>query len=686
MVIFFLLAAQILVSGHELLVPLDSISATVGQNVLLPASYVLSRSLRNCPSVHWSAGEEDIVHFSIVRCSFDSLGFPTSITGETRISYDFRGRVEFYQLNGSLLLKNIQLNDSGTYYVKLLSPDIMLKKGMYLSVQENTQRFGHKLFVHLDSINATVGQNIVLPVSYVLSRSFRNWPSVHWSAGKEDIVRFTLVNRSLDAQSIPTLLDGATTISPGFQGRVEFYPGNGSLLLKNIQLNDSGTYYIKLLSPNNMVKKKIYVYVQRNAPEIGHELLVHLDSINATVGQNVLLPASYILSRSFHDWPSVHWSAGKEDIVHFSLVNVSTDAQGFPTWTDGETRIFTGFEGRVEFYPGNGSLLMKNIQLNDSGTYYIKLLSPDTIKKKGVHVYVQRNTRALGHKLVVHQDSIDAVVGKTVLLPTSYSISRPFRRWPSIEWTDSKHTIVYYTFTNGTLDPQGFPTHIVGQTKISTSLRERVEFYHMNGSLLLKNICLNDSGTYHVNLHSFESTLKKEIRVVVKRDVQSTGHELLVHLDSINATVGQNVLLPASYILSHSLSNWPSIHWSAGAEDIVHFSLVNVSIDAQGFPTWTDGDTRISSGFQGRVKFYPRNGSLLLKNIQLNDSGTYYIKLLSPDTIKIKGIYLSVRQNTLIFENDAAERKGFIRFITRTVFCFPPLVTLVFLIHRWRCQ
>uniref|UniRef100_A0A8C5PX69 Immunoglobulin domain-containing protein n=1 Tax=Leptobrachium leishanense TaxID=445787 RepID=A0A8C5PX69_9ANUR len=128
---------------------------------------------------------------------------------------------------------------------------------------------GHKLFVHLDSINATVGQNVVLPVSYVLSRSFRNWPSVHWSAGKEDIVRFTLVNRSLDAQGIPTLLDGATTISSGFQGRVEFYPGNGSLLLKNIQLNDSGTYYIKLLSPNNMVKKKIYVYVQRNASEIG---------------------------------------------------------------------------------------------------------------------------------------------------------------------------------------------------------------------------------------------------------------------------------------------------------------------------------------------------------------------------------------------------------------------------------
>ncbi|MEE6517393.1 hypothetical protein FKM82_027569 [Ascaphus truei] len=162
--------------------------------------------------------------------------------------------------------------------------------------------------------------------------------------------------------------------------------------------------------------------------------------------------------------------------------------------------------------------------------------------------------------------------------------------------------------------------------------------------------------------------------------------ELIVHQDSINATVGQSLLLPTSYTIRRSVSHWPSIQWTIGNRMIVYFSALNGSINTEGFPTWISGKTITYPMHQGRVEFYPMNASLLLEDLQLNDSGTYHITLLHFEKIIKKNLSVWVHEDPASFEEDTAQGRKLLIFIFRTMFCLLPIVALGSLIRRWECQ
>ncbi|KAH1165541.1 hypothetical protein KIL84_023100 [Mauremys mutica] len=63
------------------------------------------------------------------------------------------------------------------------------------------------------------------------------------------VPRYTLTNCSVSAEGIPTHCSGYNYTHEAYQGRTEFFPGNASLLLQNLQLSDSGVYSVTFKVP-----------------------------------------------------------------------------------------------------------------------------------------------------------------------------------------------------------------------------------------------------------------------------------------------------------------------------------------------------------------------------------------------------------------------------------------------------
>nr|XP_025043793.1 uncharacterized protein LOC112546891 [Pelodiscus sinensis] len=109
---------------------------------------------------------------------------------------------------------------------------------------------------------------------------------------------------------------------------------------------------------------------------------------------------------------------------------------------------------------------------------------------------------------------------------------------------------------------------------------------------------------------------------------QGSSHALLVEIpqDSVNGTVGHSVLLPISYKLQTGPFPSPlGIHWyfSNTPNPLVSYTVTKCSVGTEGIPTRCSGDHFTHPAYQGRAELFPENASLLLRNLQLNDSGVY---------------------------------------------------------------
>ncbi|KFR08340.1 hypothetical protein Y956_14620, partial [Nipponia nippon] len=98
--------------------------------------------------------------------------------------------------------------------------------------------------IHQASINGTVGHSVLLPISYRFSGAPRFPLSIRWSFpnSQDTLITCTLHNCSLGAEGEPSNCSAACFTHPGYRGRAELFPENGSLLLRDLQLNDSGVY------------------------------------------------------------------------------------------------------------------------------------------------------------------------------------------------------------------------------------------------------------------------------------------------------------------------------------------------------------------------------------------------------------------------------------------------------------
>ncbi|KFV59031.1 hypothetical protein N341_06873, partial [Tyto alba] len=107
----------------------------------------------------------------------------------------------------------------------------------------------------------------------------------------------------------------------------------------------------------------------------------------------------------------------------------------------------------------------------------------------------------------------------------------------------------------------------------------------------------------------------------------SLGVLVEIHRDSINGTVGQSALLPVSYRFDGAPRFPLSFHWvfSNRVDKLVNCLVTNCSLGAGGAPSNCSARCFVHATHQGRVELFPENGSLVLRDLRLSDSGVYSV-------------------------------------------------------------
>ncbi|XP_051899667.1 uncharacterized protein LOC127585951 [Pristis pectinata] len=146
----------------------DRLTGTVGQSVLLPASYTDSDS-HGYLRITWTKAGSRIADF---RCPSDRSGNFDGCHQTIPIPDHYKHRAVFFLENASLLLRDLQISDSGVYELSIGHSTGMEKGSLNLTVQPSTRDtpgttnrtdMGHKIGSHsrLEFILPPVGIAVI---------------------------------------------------------------------------------------------------------------------------------------------------------------------------------------------------------------------------------------------------------------------------------------------------------------------------------------------------------------------------------------------------------------------------------------------------------------------------------------------------------------------------------------------
>ncbi|XP_067462650.1 carcinoembryonic antigen-related cell adhesion molecule 1-like isoform X2 [Thunnus thynnus] len=345
--------------------------------------------------------------------------------------------------------------------------------------------------------------------------------------------------------------DNDTRIIPGYEGRAEFSLQSHTLLLKNVQQNDSGDYTAHITGDEDQRLAEYKVIIQGSS-DVTTVFVQKGKDLSLDVKKPVVL--------------------GNQAEFKWTVNNTHNIVRLSP---DNETRIIPGYERRAEVSLQSHSLLLKNVQQSDSGDYTAHITGDEDQCLAEYKVIIQGSSDVTTVFVQKGKD-LHLDVNKPVVLGNQAEF-----KW---KWNNS-HNILRL-----------FPDN---KTRIIGSYVGRAEVSLQNHSLLLKNVQQNDSGDYTALIIGDNNQRLAEYKVIIQGSSDVTtvfvqkGKDL--HLDVKKPVV---------------LGNQAEFKWTVNnTHNIVRLSPDNV--------------TRIIPGYEGRAEVSLQSHSLLLKNVQQSDSGDY---------------------------------------------------------------
>ncbi|CAI5671508.1 unnamed protein product [Oreochromis niloticus] len=249
----------------------------------------------------------------------------------------------------SLILKNVTINDTGTY-------ECLVAQNSNESMEVMSRS---SLTVADKIITAESGQDVTLTCRATNNKI----TAVEWSRADlgDEHVLFYQNGRSLPNDQ-----------HPSFKNRVDLQDrqmkdGDVSLILKDVTINDTGTYECRVfMAGTNSWNNSIIIYLIVVPPE--------QNNITAKSGQNVTLtcraPKNIIIT-------GVEWNRddlGDEYVLLYRDGHFVTDEQ------------HPSFKNRVDLQDrqmkdGDVSLILKDVTINDTGTYECRVVISGTKKR-----------------------------------------------------------------------------------------------------------------------------------------------------------------------------------------------------------------------------------------------------------------------------------------------------------------
>ncbi|KAL4008362.1 hypothetical protein ACER0C_002214 [Sarotherodon galilaeus] len=396
---------------------------------------------------------------------------------------------------------------------------------------------------------------------------------------------------------------------PFFKNRVDLKDrqmkdGDVSLILKDVTADDSGLY-VCYVDQRKTKRANLYIHPIR----ITYLTVVPPDQKNITVesGQNIILPCRVPhMSFMFHVQFTVVWKRadlGEECVLSYPNQRFHPENQ------------HPSFKNRVDLQDrqmnnGDASLILKDVTTDDSGAYECHMVQSESFGWEIASPKSRRMSTIYLNVVPSNKKIIIAVMGQRVTLPCrALSSNNPII---AAEWSRADLEPKYVLFYK---DYKLFPDYQHPSFKNRVNLKDR-QMKNKDMSLILKNVTINDTGTYEC--YVAQRGVNRRKRASLESYPISTTYLSVVPQSQKNITAesGQNVTLtcraPNTILI-------PGVEWSRRdlkAKYVFWYWEKEFVPDYQ------------HPSFKNRVDLQDRQMkdggvSLILKNVTAADSGTY---------------------------------------------------------------